>query len=122
MKLVSQTQKDDTVQKIRNENIEKRAKKKVSKTRLSESLLAECTITNEKKIQKDLFKSHRKTLKKIWTIGRGLIFAQHFSELTGMKKAEMYRELHFLEKAGLLNIGCFCTTPLFRINCTRYGC
>lgn len=107
MEFLTQGQKNEAVKKIRKTNTEKKTKEKVSKTILSESILTECSETIAKKIQKDIFRSHRNTLEQIWNIGRGLIFDKHFAELAGLKKAEMYRELRFLEKAGLINIAKF---------------
>jgi len=93
MELITQEQKNEIVSKIRKSNIEKRAKEKAPKI-----------PTVGRKIQKDIFGVHREILKKIWVIGRGLMFAKHFSKITGLEKTEMYRELRFLEKAGLVNI------------------
>ncbi|OLN33827.1 hypothetical protein [Desulfosporosinus metallidurans] len=95
MELITQEQKNEMVSKMRKSNVEKRAKEKAPKISLSNV---------GRKIQKDVFGVHREMLEKIWVIGRGLIFAKHFSKISGIQKTEMYRELRLLEKTGLINI------------------
>ena len=106
MELLSQEQKDSAVEKIRKSNIEKRAreKEKAPKVSLTKNLLEKKNPTIERKVQKDIFRSHRELLEKIWVIGRGLIFAKHLCKIANLKRTEMYSELRFLQKAGLVNI------------------